>query len=91
MISVSLPGTDLETQLHRSDRWNAVPHRLIYGLKWPMLKSMRESSSLTTDNAVREVLMGAPQNGTGHRIPDERKKKRHLLRHRANSEDIPVS
>ena len=52
MISASLPGTGLETQLHGSDRWNAVPHRLIYGLNWPMLKSMYKSSSLTTDNAV---------------------------------------
>ena len=40
MISVSLPGTDLETQLHGSDRQNAVLRRLIYGLNWPMLKSM---------------------------------------------------
>ena len=90
MISVSLPGTDLETQLHGSDRQNTVPHRLIYGLNWPMLKSMYESSNPTTDNAVREVLMGAPRNGTGHRIPDERKKKRRLLRHRTDSEDVPV-
>ena len=34
--------------------------------------------------------MGAPQNGTGHRIPDERKKKRCSLKQRTNSEDIPV-
>ena len=40
-----------------------------------MLKSMYKSSNLMTDNAVREVLTGAPRNGTGHRIPDERKKK----------------
>ena len=52
MISASLPGMSLETQLHGSDRWNAVPRRLIYGLNWPMLKSMHESSSLTMDNAV---------------------------------------
>ena len=32
MISVSLPGTDLETQLHGSDRRNAVPRRLIHRL-----------------------------------------------------------
>ena len=32
MISVSLPGMDLETQLLGSDQQNAVPHRLIYGL-----------------------------------------------------------
>ena len=90
MISVSLPGMDLETQLHRSDRRNAVSCRLIYGLNWPMLKSMHESSSSMMDNAVQEVLTGAPQNGTGHRIPDERKKKRCSLRHRTNSEDVPV-
>ena len=52
MISVSLPGTGLKTQLHGSDRWNTVPHRLIYRLNWPMLKSMYESSSLMMDNAV---------------------------------------
>ena len=40
-----------------------------------MLKSMYKSSNLMTDNAVGEVLTGTPQNGTGHRIPDKRKKK----------------
>ena len=90
MISASLPGMDLETQLHRSDRQNAVLHRLIYGLNWPMLKSMYKSSNPTMDNAIREVLMGAPRNGTGHRIPDKRKKKRRSLRRRTDSEDIPV-
>ena len=90
MISASLPGTSLETQLHGSDRHNAVPHRLIYGLNWPMLKSMHKSSSPTMDNAVRQVLTGAPRNGTGHRIPDKRKKKRRSLRCRTDSEDVPV-
>ena len=52
MISASLPGTSLETQLQGSDRRNAVPRRLIYGLNWPMLKSMHESSSPTTDYSV---------------------------------------
>ena len=75
MISASLPGMGLETQLHGSDQWNAVLHRLIYGLNWPILNPMHESSSSTTDNAVQEVLTGVPRNGTGHRIPDERKKK----------------
>ena len=60
MISATLPGMSLETQLYGSDRRNAVPHRLIYGLNWPMLKSMHKSSSLTMDNAVQEALMGAP-------------------------------
>ena len=55
-----------------------------------MLKSMHESSISTTDNAVQEVLTGVPRNGTGHRIPDKRKKKRCSLRCRTNSEDIPV-
>ena len=90
MISVSLPGMDLETQLHRSDRQNAVPCRLIYGLNWPTLKPMYESSNPMTDNAVLEVLTGAPRNGTGHRILDERKKKRCSLRCRTESEDVPV-
>ena len=90
MISVSLPGTDLKTQLHRSDRQNAVPHRLIYGLNWPILKSMYDSSNLMMDNAVQQALMGVPWNRTGHRIPDERKKKRHSLRCRTDSEDVPV-
>ena len=52
IISASLPGTSLETQLHGSDGRNTVPHRLIYGLNWPMLKSMHESSSLMMDNTV---------------------------------------
>ena len=65
-------------------------HRLIYGLNWPMFKSMHKSSSLTTENAVQEVLTGAPRNRTGHSIPDERKKKRCSLRCRTNSEDVPV-
>ena len=60
MISASLPGTDLETKLHGSARQNAVLRRLIYGLNWPMLKSMHESSSSATDNAVQEVLTGVP-------------------------------
>ena len=90
MISTSLPGTCLKTQLRGSDQQNALPHRLIYGFNWPMLKSMYESSSSTTYNAVREVLTGAPRNGTGHRIPDARKKERHSLRRRTDSEDIPV-
>ena len=60
MISASVPGTSLETQLHRSDRWNAVPCRLIYGLNWPMLKSMHESSNPMMDNAVQEVLTEVP-------------------------------
>ena len=55
-----------------------------------MLKSMYESSNPMMDNVVQEVLTGAPWNGTGHRIPDERKKKRHLLRRRTDSEDIPL-
>ena len=55
-----------------------------------MLKSMYESSNPTTDNAVREALMGVPQNGMGHRIPDERKKKRWSVRCRTDSEDVPV-
>ena len=52
MISASLPGKSLETQLQGSDRRNAVLRRLIYGLNWPMLKSMHESSSPTTDYSV---------------------------------------
>ena len=90
MISASLPGTSLETQLQGSDRRNAVPCRLIYGLNWPMLKSMHKSSSPMTDYSVREAFTGAPRNGTGHRIPDERKKKRQLVRCRTGREDIPV-
>ena len=52
MISVSLPGMSLETSLRGSDSGNAVLHRLIYGLNWPMLKSMYESPNLMTDNTV---------------------------------------
>ena len=55
-----------------------------------MLKSMYKSSNPTMDNAVHEVLTGAPRNGTGHRIPDKRKKKRHSLRCRTDSKDVPV-
>ena len=90
MISASLPGMSLETQLQGSDRQNAVPGRLIYGLNWSMLKSMHKSSSWTTDYSVQEALTGAPRNGTGHRIPDERKKKRRLVRCRTDREDVPV-
>ena len=90
MVSASLPGTSLETQLQGSDRRNAVLLRLIYGLNWPMLKSMHESSSVMMDYSVREALTGAPRNGTGHRIPDERKKKRRLVRRRTDREDVPV-
>ena len=55
-----------------------------------MLKCMYESSNPMTDNVVWEALTGAPQNGTGHRIPDERKKKRCSLRCSTDSEDVPV-
>ena len=55
-----------------------------------MLKSMHESSSPTTDYSVREALTGAPCNGTGHRIPDGRQKKRQLVRCRTDREDVPV-
>ena len=55
-----------------------------------MLKSMQESSNPMMDYSVQEALMGVPRNGTGHRIPDERKKKRRLVRCRTDREDIPV-
>ena len=34
-----------------------------------MFKSRQESPELTMDNDARGALMGAPRNGTGHRIP----------------------
>ena len=61
MISASLPGMSLETPFHGSDKQNTVPCRLIYGLNWPMLKSMYKSSKPTMDDTIHEVLMGAPR------------------------------
>ena len=90
MISSSPPGMSLETQLHQGDSQNAVLHRLIYGLNWPMIQSMYESSNPTMDYEIWEALTGEPQNGMGHRIPDERKKKWQSVRCRSNREDVPV-
>ena len=56
MISSSLPGTSSETQPHQGGSQNAVPHRLIDELNWPLLESMHESSNLMMDYEVQEVL-----------------------------------
>ena len=54
-------------------RWSVslgmVPRKLIYGLNMAMFESRQGLPELTMGNDARGALTGAPQNGTGHRIP----------------------
>ena len=68
-IESGLTGAELVTPLHRSVKLGMVLRKLIYGLNTAMFESRRELPGLTTGNEARGVLTGAPQNGTGHRIP----------------------
>ena len=44
-----------------------------------MFESRRELPGLTMGNEARGALMGAPQNGTGHRIPCDKFSRREDL------------
>ena len=68
-IESGLTGAELATPLRRSVKLGVVPCKLIYGLNTAMFESGRELPGLTTGNEARGALTGAPQNGTGHRIP----------------------
>ena len=68
-IESGLTGAELATPLRRSVKLGVVPRKLIYGLNTAMFKSRRELPGLTTGSEARGVLMGAPRNRTGHRIP----------------------
>ena len=79
-IESGLTGAELATPLHRSVKLGVVPHKLIYGLNTAMFESRRELPGLTTGNEARGVLMGVPQNGTGHRISCDKFSRRRTLR-----------
>ena len=68
-IESGLTGAELATPLRRSVKLGVVPCKLIYGLNMAMFESRRELPGLTMGNEARGALTGAPQNGTGHRIP----------------------
>ena len=68
-IKSDLTGAELVMPLCRSVKLGVVPHKLIYGLNMAVFESRRELPGLTTGNDAQGALTGAPQNGTGHRIP----------------------
>ena len=80
LIESGLTAAELATPLRRSVKLGMVPHKLIYGLNMAMFESRRELPGLTTGNDARGVLTGAPQNGTGHRIPCDKFSRRRILR-----------
>ena len=79
-IKSGLTGAELAMPLRRSVKLGVVPRKLIYGLNTAMLESRRELPGLTTGDEARGVLTGAPQNGTGHRIPCDKFFCRRTLR-----------
>ena len=68
-IESGLTGAELATPLRRSVKLGVVLRKLIYGLNTAIFESRRELPGLMTGNEARGALMGAPRNGTGHRIP----------------------
>ena len=68
-IKSGLTRAELVTPLRRSVKLGVVLRKLIYGLNTAMFESRRELPGLTMGNEARGALTGAPQNGTGHRIP----------------------
>ena len=64
-----LTGAELAMPLCRSVKLGVVLLKLIYGLNIAMFESRRELPGLTMGSEAREALIGAPRNGTGHRIP----------------------
>ena len=68
-IESGLTRTELATPLCRSAKLGVVLRKLIYGLNTAMFESRRELPDLMTGDNARGVLMGVPQNRTGHRIP----------------------
>ena len=69
LIESGLTGAELVTPLCQSVSLGVVPHKLIYGLNMAMFESRQELPELMMGNGAQGVLMGVPQNGTGHRIP----------------------
>ena len=68
-IESGLIRAELAMPLCRSVKLGVVPRKLIYGLNTAMFESRQELPGLMTGSEVQGVLTGAPQNGTGHRIP----------------------
>ena len=68
-IESGLTRAELVMPLHRSVKLGVVSCKLIYGLNTAMFESRQELPGLMTGSEARGALMGAPWNGTGHRIP----------------------
>ena len=79
-IESGLTAAELVTPLRRSVKLGVVPRKLIYGLNTAMFESRRELPVLTMGSEARGALMGAPRNGTGHRIPCDKFSRWRTLR-----------
>ena len=79
-IESGLTRAELAMLLRRSVKLGMVPCKLIYGFNTAMFESRQELPDLTTGNATRGMLMGAPHNGTGHRIPCDKFSHQRSLR-----------
>ena len=79
-IESGLTRAELATPLCRSVKLGVVPRKLIYGLNMAMFESRRELPGLTMGSEARRALTGAPQNGTGHRIPCDKFSRQRTLR-----------
>ena len=78
-IESGLTGAELVTPLRRSVKLGMVPRKLIYGLNTAMFESRQELPGLTMGNKAWGMLMGVPQNGTGHSIPCDKFSHRRTL------------
>ena len=79
-IESGLSRAELATPLRRSVKLGVVLRKLIYGLNTAMFEPRRELPGLMMGSEARGVLTGAPQNGTGHRIPCDKFSHRRTLR-----------
>ena len=78
-IKSGFTRAELATPLRRSVKLGMVLRKLIYGLNTAMFESRQELPGLMMGNEARGVLTGAPQNGTGHRIPCDKFSHRRTL------------
>ena len=78
-IESGLTRAELAMPLCRSVKLGVVMCKFIYGLNTAMFESRQELPELMMGNDARGVLMGALQNGTGHRIPCDKFSRRRSL------------
>ena len=79
LIESGLTRAEVATPLRRSVKLGVLPSKLIYGLNTAMFESRRELPGLMMGNEARGALTGAPQNGTGHRIPCDKLSRQRTL------------